>query len=66
VADAEEGATAEPELQINGERLWATLMDLKEIGGYDDAATGLRVCASTRFDRRAPFRWSSSPPGVLA
>jgi N-carbamoyl-L-amino-acid hydrolase len=27
---------------INGDRLWATLMELKEIGAYDDAATGLR------------------------
>jgi hypothetical protein len=37
-----EGAAAEPVLQINGDRLWATLMELKEIGSYDDAATGLR------------------------
>lgn len=29
-------------LRIDRERLWANLMRLKEIGGYDDAATGLR------------------------
>jgi beta-ureidopropionase / N-carbamoyl-L-amino-acid hydrolase len=32
----------EPMLHVNGDRLWATLMELKEIGAYDDAATGLR------------------------
>ncbi|MFI5916508.1 M20 family metallo-hydrolase [Dactylosporangium sp. NPDC051541] len=29
-------------IRINRERLWRTLMELKEIGGYDDEATGLR------------------------
>ncbi|GFJ83275.1 Zn-dependent hydrolase [Phytohabitans houttuyneae] len=29
-------------VRINRERLWADLMRLKEIGGYDDDATGLR------------------------
>jgi N-carbamoyl-L-amino-acid hydrolase len=29
-------------LRINRDRLWGDLMRLKEIGGYDDAATGLR------------------------
>ena len=29
-------------VRINRERLWGDLMRLKEIGGYDDAATGLR------------------------
>jgi N-carbamoyl-L-amino-acid hydrolase len=32
----------DPILQVNGDRLWATLMELKQIGAYDDAATGLR------------------------
>lgn len=35
------GATPRP-LRVDRERLWANLMRLKEIGGYDDAATGLR------------------------
>ncbi|MEO3872782.1 Zn-dependent hydrolase [Nonomuraea sp. B12E4] len=30
------------EIRINRERLWRDLMELKEIGGYDDEATGLR------------------------
>ena len=30
------------EIRINRDRLWQTLMRLKEIGGYDDASTGLR------------------------
>ncbi|SDX65869.1 N-carbamoyl-L-amino-acid hydrolase [Geodermatophilus africanus] len=34
--------TPPPLLRIDGERLWAALMQLKEIGAYDDAATGLR------------------------
>ncbi|MGL4176974.1 MAG: hydantoinase/carbamoylase family amidase [Dermatophilaceae bacterium] len=29
-------------LRIDRERLWASLMELKEIGSYDDEATGLR------------------------
>lgn len=29
-------------LKIDRDRLWKTLMELKEIGAYDDAATGLR------------------------
>jgi N-carbamoyl-L-amino-acid hydrolase len=29
-------------LRVDRERLWASLMELKEIGGYDDEATGLR------------------------
>ena len=29
-------------LRVDRERLWADLMRLKEIGGYDDASTGLR------------------------
>jgi N-carbamoyl-L-amino-acid hydrolase len=29
-------------LRIDRERLWATLMELREIGAYDDRATGLR------------------------
>jgi beta-ureidopropionase / N-carbamoyl-L-amino-acid hydrolase len=29
-------------VRINRERLWASLMELKEIGAYDDHATGLR------------------------
>jgi beta-ureidopropionase / N-carbamoyl-L-amino-acid hydrolase len=29
-------------VRVNRERLWGDLMRLKEIGGYDDAATGLR------------------------
>ncbi len=31
-----------PTVRIDRERLWSNLMALKEIGGYDDAATGLR------------------------
>ncbi|HYY09941.1 MAG TPA: M20 family metallo-hydrolase [Kineosporiaceae bacterium] len=31
-----------PVVRVDRERLWANLMRLKEIGGYDDAATGLR------------------------
>lgn len=33
---------AGPVVRINRERLWANLMQLKEIGAYDDASTGLR------------------------
>jgi N-carbamoyl-L-amino-acid hydrolase len=29
-------------VRVNRDRLWATLMELKEIGAYDDEATGLR------------------------
>jgi beta-ureidopropionase / N-carbamoyl-L-amino-acid hydrolase len=29
-------------VRINGKRLWASLMELKQIGAYDDEATGLR------------------------
>jgi N-carbamoyl-L-amino-acid hydrolase len=29
-------------LRIDRERLWSSLMELREIGGYDDEATGLR------------------------
>lgn len=31
-----------PEVRINRDRLWASVMELKEIGAYDDEATGLR------------------------
>ena len=31
-----------PVVRIDRDRLWATLMELKEIGAYDDEATGLR------------------------
>lgn len=31
-----------PRLAINAQRLWDSLMELAEIGAYDDAATGLR------------------------
>jgi N-carbamoyl-L-amino-acid hydrolase len=34
--------TVSPQVRVNRDRLWATLMELKEIGGYDDEATGLR------------------------
>ena len=30
-----------PQLAIDGERLWASLMELARVGAYDDAATGL-------------------------
>ncbi|GAA1862177.1 hypothetical protein [Brevibacterium marinum] len=33
--------TAPDRLEINGERLWVTLMELAQIGAYDDAETGL-------------------------
>jgi hypothetical protein len=29
-------------VRINRERLWASLMELEQIGAYDDQATGLR------------------------
>jgi N-carbamoyl-L-amino-acid hydrolase len=29
-------------VRINRDRLWASLLELKEIGAYDDEATGLR------------------------
>jgi hypothetical protein len=32
---------ANPMLRVDHDRLWSTLMELKEIGGYDEA-TGLR------------------------
>ncbi len=35
-------------LRIDRERLWASLMELREIGAYDDEATGLRGCAAWR------------------
>ncbi|MFD8864581.1 M20 family metallo-hydrolase [Streptomyces sp. NPDC059590] len=31
-----------PKITVNGERLWQSLMDLAEIGAYDDERTGLR------------------------
>lgn len=34
--------TTTPTVRIDRDRLWATLMELKEIGAYDDEATGLR------------------------
>jgi N-carbamoyl-L-amino-acid hydrolase len=34
--------TPAPTIRIDRDRLWATLMELKEIGAYDDGATGLR------------------------
>lgn len=33
--------TSAPALRINGERLWASLMELARIGAYEDPATGL-------------------------
>ena len=35
-------ATAQTGVHVDRDRLWASLMELKEIGAYDDAATGLR------------------------
>jgi N-carbamoyl-L-amino-acid hydrolase len=35
-------ATTAPTVHIDRDRLWATLMELKKIGSYDDEATGLR------------------------
>jgi N-carbamoyl-L-amino-acid hydrolase len=34
--------TPSPQVRIDRDRLWATLMELKQIGAYDDEATGLR------------------------
>lgn len=34
--------TPAPVIRVDRERLWANLMTLKEIGGYDDSSTGLR------------------------
>ena len=31
-----------PQVRIDRDRLWSNLMQLKDIGGYDDASTGLR------------------------
>lgn len=31
-----------PKITVNGDRLWQSLMDLAEIGAYDDERTGLR------------------------
>jgi N-carbamoyl-L-amino-acid hydrolase len=59
----EQDPTRPPLLQIDGERLWATLMELKEIGAYDDEPTGLRGVrrlALTDEDdraRRLVVRW---------
>lgn len=39
---ASPASTEHQEVRIDRDRLWATLMDLKEIGAYDDDATGLR------------------------
>ena len=36
------GPASLPQVRINRDRLWATLMELKEIGAFDDQATGLR------------------------
>ena len=52
-----------PPRQIDDERLWASLVELEEIGAYDDAATGLRGVrrlALTDEDdraRRLVVRW---------
>jgi N-carbamoyl-L-amino-acid hydrolase len=52
-----------PIIRIDRDRLWATLMELKEIGAYDDEATGLRGVrrlALTDADaeaRRRCVRW---------
>jgi N-carbamoyl-L-amino-acid hydrolase len=35
-------ATTHCEVRVDRDRLWASLMELKEIGAYDDEATGLR------------------------
>ncbi len=35
-------STADDPFTIDADRLWSNLMELKEIGGYDDEATGLR------------------------
>lgn len=35
-------SSGHPAVKVNRERLWADLMHLKEVGAYDDAATGLR------------------------
>jgi len=54
---------ATQKIRINGDRLWATLMELKEIGAYDDEATalrGVRRLALTDADaeaRRRCVRW---------
>jgi N-carbamoyl-L-amino-acid hydrolase len=45
------------EARINRDRLWATLMTLKEVGGYDDEATelrGVRRLALTDAEARRP------------
>lgn len=40
--DARTSPTPLPIVRVDRDRLWANLMRLKEIGGYDDAGTGLR------------------------
>ncbi len=41
-ATAATTSTEHQDVRIDRDRLWATLMELKEIGAYDDDATGLR------------------------
>ncbi len=58
------------EVRIDRNRLWATLMELKEIGAYDDEATGLRGVrrlALTDADaeaRRRCVQWMTEVPGL--
>jgi len=35
-------------VRINRDRLWACLMELKQIGAYDDEATGCKGCGAWR------------------
>jgi N-carbamoyl-L-amino-acid hydrolase len=44
-------------VRINRDRLWASLMELKQVGAYDDEATGLRgVCRLALTDADAQAR----------
>jgi acetylornithine deacetylase/succinyl-diaminopimelate desuccinylase-like protein len=39
-----------PVVRINRDRLWADLIALKEVGAYDDTATGLRAMSGAGHD----------------
>jgi hypothetical protein len=53
-------------VHINRDRLWTSLMELKQIGAYDDDATGLRGVrrlALTDADRIGNRRCAASRSG---
>jgi beta-ureidopropionase / N-carbamoyl-L-amino-acid hydrolase len=51
-------------VRINPDRLWASLMELKQIGAYHDETTGLcgvRRLALTDVDANAVLRLADQP-----